>query len=497
VDVEGSRSRSKLKATPGRALGLRLPAELAAEGCAFFSVAHPGYGAGEARARPVLLTHDAAVAAEVASLAEELDATSADATSEGEAEALVACVGRALRPGAPPELLMPAAEAALRRGWHATSARLLAALRTVVGPRTPIVASLDLHANVTTKMLQTADALVAYRTYPHEDMAEAGERAAGLLNILMQRGEKLAQAARRLPFLIPINGMCTLVEPARGVYHALASAEQRDNLHLSFAPGFPAADFSECGGVVWGYGADAVKITGAVDTLASGIVAREGDWVVPLLAPHDAVRQAMRISATASRPVVIADTQDNPGGGGDSNTTGMLRALVECGAEGAALGLMVDPDAAAAAHGCGTGRDITIALGGQSGGDAPLAATFRVEQLSDGRCIYGGPMMHGKQTDVGPTARLSLGGVQVVVSSHKDQMLDRNLYRMAGVQPEAMKILVNKSSVHFRADFQPIAEAVLVAKAPGPLLADPADFPWKKLAPGMRLRPNGPAFQKA
>jgi microcystin degradation protein MlrC len=66
---------------------------------------------------------------------------------------------------------------------------------------------------------------------------------------------------------------------------------------------------------------------------------------------------------------------------------------------------------------------------------------------------------------------------------------------MAGVEPEAMKILVNKSSVHFRADFQPIAEAILVAKAPGPLCADPADFPWTRLAPGMRLRPLGPAFQ--
>jgi microcystin degradation protein MlrC len=372
--------------------------------------------------------------------------------------------------------------------------RLLAALRAIVGPKLPIVASLDLHANVTARMLATADALVAYRTYPHEDMAEAGERAAGLLNLLMQRGEKLAQAARRLPFLIPINGMCTLVEPARGVYRALAGAEQADNLHMSFAPGFPAADFPECGGTVWGYGADPGAISAAVDALARQIVTREGDWVVPLLSPHDAVRQAMRIAATASRPVVIADTQDNPGGGGDSNTTGMLRALVECGAKDAALGLMVDPDAAAAAHRCGAGRDITIALGGQSGGDAPLQAGFRVEQLSDGRCIYGGPMMNGKQSDVGPTARLSIGGVQVVVSTFKDQMLDRNLYRMAGVEPERMKILVNKSSVHFRADFQPIAEAVLVAKAPGPLMADPADFPWARLAKGMRLRPLGPAF---
>ena len=118
-----------------------------------------------------------------------------------------------------------------------------------------------------------------------------------------------------------------------------------------------------------------------------------------------------------------------------------------------------------------------------------------MEQLSDGYCRYDGPMMNGKETHAGPSARLSLGGVQIVVSTYKDQMLDRNLYRMAGVQPEEMKILVNKSSVHFRADFQPIAEAILVAKAPGPLRADPADFPWTRLAPGMRLRPLGPVFK--
>jgi microcystin degradation protein MlrC len=142
------------------------------------------------------------------------------------------------------------------------------------------------------------------------------------------------------------------------------------------------------------------------------------------------------------------------------------------------------------------GAEITIGLGGHSkvAGDAPLLATYRVEQLSDGRCRYDGPMMHGKWSGLGPSARLSLGSVQIAVSTHKDQMLDRNLYRMVGIEPEAMKILVNKSSVHFRADFQPIAEAVLVAKAPGPLLADPADYPWTRLRKGLRLRPQGPAF---
>lgn len=329
-------------------------------------------------------------------------------------------------------------------------------------------------------------------------MAETGERAAHLMKSLLRRGQSFHRAMQRLPFLIPINAMCTLVEPARGTYAALAAAEQAGGMMLSFTPGFPAADFEGCGAAVWGYGENGASLEQAVAALTRRITEGESDWVVPFLSPEDAVREAQRIAATASRPVVIADTQDNPGGGGDSNTTGMLKALVSCGTQGAAIGLIVDPDAARAAHAAGAGHDITLPLGGQSGvaGDTPFHATFRVEQLSDGRCRYDGPMMNGKLCDAGPSARLSINGVQVVVTTFKDQMLDRNLYRMAGVQPEAMKILVNKSSVHFRADFQPIAAAVLVAKAPGPLLADPADYPWTRLTPGLRLRPNGPTFQK-
>jgi microcystin degradation protein MlrC len=375
---------------------------------------------------------------------------------------------------------------------------LLGRLRAAMGPRVPIVASLDLHANVTNRMLEAADALTAYRTYPHVDMAETGSRAAFLLSRIVERSNAMYRAKARIPFLIPLNAMCSLMDPAKSVYAHMAAAEENGSLSLSFTPAFPAADFPECGPMVWGYG-EKGDVEREVARLADDIIAREAEWMVPLLEPEQAVREAMRIAAHASRPVVIADTQDNPGGGGDSDTTGMLRALVACGAQGAAIGLMVDPAAAVAAHAAGAGAEITIGLGGHSRvpDDAPLTATYKVEQLSDGFCRYDGPMMHGKESHLGPSARLSLGGVQIVVSSHKDQMLDRNLYRMAGVEPEQMKILVNKSSVHFRADFQPIAEAVLVAKAPGPLLADPADYPWTRLARGMRLRPLGPAFKGA
>jgi microcystin degradation protein MlrC len=374
---------------------------------------------------------------------------------------------------------------------------LLARVRSIVGDAVPVVASLDLHANVTERMLANADALVAYRTYPHVDMAETGARAYALLARLLSGGRRLARAVRRLPFLIPINGMCTLLEPSRSMYARLAELERGAVASLSFAPGFPAADFPECGPVIWGYGDDAAAVDAAVAALYDTMLRDEAQWQVPFLSPDDAVREAMRLAATATRPVVIADTQDNPGAGADSNTTGLLRALVRHGARQAALGLFWDPDAAARAHAAGVGARLELTLGGRSGapGDEPYTANFEVVALSDGRCRYDGPMMNGMQADLGPVACLAIDGVRIAVSSTKAQMLDRNLYRVAGIEPEQMKILVNKSSVHFRADFAPIAHAVLVAKAPGPMLADPADLPWRRLTPGMRMRPGGPAFR--
>ena len=160
---------------------------------------------------------------------------------------------------------------------------LLARIRAKVGPSVPVVASLDLHANVTERMLASADALVAYRTYPHVDMADTGARAERLLVRLLDEHKPLARAARRLPFLIPINGMCTMLEPARSMYEALGTLEQGPVVSLSFAPGFPAADFPECGPVIWGYGEEASAVRDAVDSLYDTMLRNEAQWAVPFL----------------------------------------------------------------------------------------------------------------------------------------------------------------------------------------------------------------------
>ncbi len=376
---------------------------------------------------------------------------------------------------------------------------LLSRVRAAVGSDIPVIASLDLHANVTQNMLEHADALIAYRTYPHIDMADTGARAARFLQQRLAGMRRPRLSARRVPFLIPLQTQSTMLEPAKSIYEELERLEDGSVASLSFAPGFPAADFPECGPTVIAYAEDPASASRVADALRAAVQEHESAFDCPVYTPEEGVRRAIALAAHASRPVVIADTQDNPGAGGASDTTGMLRALVGANAQRAALGLMVDSDAAKAAHEAGQGATIEIALGGKSNipGDGPLRGRFVVERLSDGKLTCTGPFYRGARMSLGPSACLRIGGVRVVVACEKPQMADQELYRFVGIEPTQQAILVNKSSVHFRADFAPIAEDILVCKAPGPMLADPSDFPWKNLAPGIRLKPNGRAFARA
>jgi microcystin degradation protein MlrC len=373
---------------------------------------------------------------------------------------------------------------------------LLARVRAVVGSAIPVVASLDLHANVTRRMLEHADILIAYRTYPHVDMADTGGRVAHYLQKRLDGMPQPKVAAQRVPFLIPLQAQSTMLEPNQSIYAELARLQTANIAALSFTPGFPAADFPECGPLTLAYAEDPATAERAAKRLREIVEEAEGDYDLPVFEPDACVKRAIQIAERASRPVVIADTQDNPGAGGDSDTTGMLRALVANRARRAALGLINDPQAAKAAHAVGEGAQIDIALGGKSRipGDAPFRAQFEVEKLSDGRFTCTGPFYRGARMNLGPCAVLRIGDVRVVVASEKPQLADQEMYRFIGIEPTEQAILVNKSSVHFRADFAPIAEEILVAKSPGPMLADPGEYPWKRLTPGIRLKPRGTAF---
>ena len=369
---------------------------------------------------------------------------------------------------------------------------LLAQVRALIGEDMPLVASLDLHANVTRRMLLKADALVAYRTYPHIDMADTGERAAELLQKRLRLGRREAVVVHRLSYLISLNAQSTWVQPAKDIYAAMADIDREHAAQLSFCMGFPAADFEECGPVLWAYAENSAQAQAAADAFNT-LACAPAQWCMDFVDAREAVTQALALAAQHERPVLIADTQDNPGAGGDSNTTGMLHALLQQGAgkrypQAVALGLMYHPEVAAMACAAGVGADIDVVLGvsvptyaGMS--DAPLAARAQVLAISEGRCVLKGPMMRGMTSQLGASACLAIDGVLVAVVSGKAQLFDREMLRSVGITPEAMKLIVLKSSNHFRADFEPIASHVLVAKASGPMAADPADLPWRKLSP--------------
>jgi microcystin degradation protein MlrC len=372
---------------------------------------------------------------------------------------------------------------------------ILARIRAIVGPRVPVVASLDLHANVTARMVEMSDGLVSYRTYPHVDQGATGARAARLLEWMLQLGERPAKAFRQLDYLIPLNAQCTLIEPGKGLYELMGRIERETGTWLSFNPGFPMADIADCGPSVVGYGPDRARVEAAVEQLAQAVADAERDFGIELLQPDAAVRRAIARGEPGA-PVVLADTQDNPGAGGNGDTTGLLAALIRNRAEDAVLGLLYDPASATQAHAAGVGAELTFRLGEISGvpGHAPYEGRFTVERLGDGFFTCTGPFYRGNKMRLGPMALLRQGGVRVALTSHKVQCADQEMFRHLGVEPVRQRIVALKSSVHFRADFQAIAREVLVVVAPGPAKADPRDLNWTKLRSLVRLTPLGRPF---
>ena len=374
---------------------------------------------------------------------------------------------------------------------------ILRRVREAVGPGVPVVASLDLHANVTRLMVAQSDALSIYRTYPHVDMAETGGRAAALLDAMLAKGRRPAKAFRQFDYLTGIPSQCTFIEPCQGLYARIADIERRHRASVDFAPGFPMADFAECGMSVVAYADDAASAQAALAEIGDAVAAAEPDFALTLLDPDEAVRRAMRDGAPGA-PVVLADTQDNPGAGGNGDTVGLLAAMIRQRAPEAVLGLLIDPASAARAHEAGQGATLEFALGATSGvaGHVPLAGRFLVERLGDGRFTCTGPMFRGFRMQLGAMALLreEKSGVRVVLASVKCQAADQEMFRHVGIEPIRQRVVALKSSVHFRADFQPIAREVLVVRSPGPALADPVEFAWKRLRRGIRMRPLGPVF---
>lgn len=365
---------------------------------------------------------------------------------------------------------------------------ILRRVRSLIGPDVPLIASLDLHANISAEMVAQADYLAIFRTYPHLDMAETGARCLPVLRRLL-RGEVLHKAFRQAPFLIPLHAQFTGAAPFSTLYDRLPVLAERGVL-ADIALGFTAADFPDTGPSCLTYAATGQKAEEAADEILSGLLSLEAEVDHSMLSLDEAVWAA---SNSRTMPLILADVQDNPGAGGTSDTTGLLDALLTGGCNSILMGLFHDPELAAKAHAAGSSACFDADVGGKSGlpGQCPVRAEIEVLALSDGDCRYSGEMYGGGVATLGKSAalRLSRDGtkIDIVVTSVRNQCLDLAQFTHFGLDPSEYKTVCVKSTVHFRAAFGPIAGDIQPVASPGAFVCDLERIPFKNLRPNNRL----------
>ncbi|NQV24830.1 MAG: M81 family metallopeptidase [Rhodopirellula sp.] len=359
----------------------------------------------------------------------------------------------------------------------------IAAVRDVVGREIPIVVTLDLHANISARMAELSDVIIGFDTYPHVDMQERGHEAAELIARIVRQEISPVQEFRQLPLITLPPKQCTLRDPMQTLMQRVHQLEQEPGvLTATVAMGFPFADIRDTGvSILVTTDGDAELASSKANELASWLWELRDDLQPELTTIEDVIAH---VNAHPNDGLVIfADGSDNPGGGAPCDGTVALHAMINADFQDGAVGVLFDPETAAQAHRAGVGATIPVRLGGKTDNlhGAPVERDAYVRVLSDGKYRYRGPMMQGVQDNLGLTATLVIGGVDVVVSSQRRQCFDAEMLRIAGVDPTGRRLLVLKSAVHFRADFGPLASRIFDADTPGIHRPDLAAFDFQKI----------------
>ncbi|MFN8893721.1 MAG: M81 family metallopeptidase [Betaproteobacteria bacterium] len=366
------------------------------------------------------------------------------------------------------------------QGTDDVEGELIAAIRAHVGPRVPIAVLLDLHANVSRQMLEHTDYLMACLEYPHTDYAARAREAYDLLERHVNKGLHPATAAVRVPV---VGAYPTTLAPMRSYLARERELQGRPGvLSVSTCHGFWLSDVPDAGATIL------VTTDGdpaAAEGLALELAGRFAEAAVPTsegLSARAAVQQALRLAAETGKPSVIADRCDNPGGGAAGDSTFILRELMATGADGLALAMIWDPMAVDFAHRAGTGARLALRLGGKVGprsGD-PVDVVAEVISVRDDarQAVFaqGEPLL-----ELGSTARLRIGGVDVVVNTERQQVFDPRVFIAHGIDPSACRVMVVKSTTHFRNGFAPFAGAIIDCETPGSVTTDPKLLAYRRL----------------
>jgi len=359
---------------------------------------------------------------------------------------------------------------------------IIAAVRQAVGPEVPIAVTLDFHGNLGKDMIGKADLLHGYKTYPHVDMAERGVEAAERLAQVIGGRIKPTAAWRKPPLMPPLGRQGTARGPMRRLYD-LADEMEKDPkvISISLFAGFPYADIPDAGlGIYVVTDDDKALAERLADQLARVAWEHRHEFIHTALPVKDAVAKAL---AADGRPIVLADMADNTGGGAAGDGTEILRELLRVGARSATVACIWDAAAVQACVKAGVGAHVTLDVGGKVDDrhGAPLRVTGTVRTLSDGRFIHRGPMMHGLPGRLGTTAVLDVNDVKVILISYRWQTLDPEMIRFVGIDPLREKILVVKSTIHYRAAFEPIAKEIIEVDAPGLSSSNLARFEYRRV----------------
>jgi microcystin degradation protein MlrC len=361
-------------------------------------------------------------------------------------------------------------------------ADLVAAVRTVVGPNVPIAVTLDFHGNLSPELVRSADLLHGYKTYPHVDMAERGVEATERLLETIAGTIRPTGALRQPPLLPPLGSQGTAHGPMRRLYD-LADQMEKDPrvISVSVFAGFPYADIPQAGLSVYVVtNRDQALADQIADRLAQVAWDHRHEFTHRGLPVREAVARAM---AADGRPIVLADMADNTGGGAAGDGTEILRELLRVGARSAVVACLWDPKAVKECIAAGVGTSLTLEVGGKVDDrhGPPVTVTGRVRTLSDGRFVHKGPMARGLPGRLGSTAVLDVDDVKVILISLRWQTLDPEMIRFVGIDPQGEKILVVKSTIHYRAAFEPIAREIIEVDAPGLSSSNLERFDFKRI----------------
>lgn len=354
-----------------------------------------------------------------------------------------------------------------------------------IAPDLPIAVTLDLHCNLTQRMIDNCTALIGYKTYPHVDMDVVARRVGQIVLDFMQgRRPKPVMAWRQIPLLSQTLCQGTDDEPMKSLIQACNDAEAAGLPAASIFGGFALADFKDAGTTVITVGDTREQAEAAAEKIARQAWEKRDDFIYKHRDLHDAVAEA---KTAKEGPVILLDHADNCGSGATQDVMTVIAEVLRQGLEDVAVGAVWDPVAVKQMQAAGVGAEITLDLGGKTDmpsiGETgqPLRLTGKVRTLTDGEWIVRGPMYNGYKVMMGPTAVFEVGSMKIVVVSRHHEPWDTGVFTSVGIDPKAQKYLLLKSRIHYRAGFAPLAKATYTLDGVGVTTSDNSKLQYKKL----------------